>query len=63
MFVVGGNIKPGIYGEQPSLLKLHDGDLIYNVDFRNIYATILDKWMKAPSETVLHKKFQNLAFI
>lgn len=63
MFVVGGGVKPGIYGEQPSLLKLHDGDLIYNVDFRNIYATILDKWMQAPSEKVLARKFQNMAFI
>lgn len=63
MFVVGGNVKPGLYGEQPSLLKLNDGDLIYNVDFRNVYATILDKWMQAPSEAVLKRKFQNLDFI
>lgn len=63
MFIVGGNIKPGLYGEQPSLLKLNEGDLIYNVDFRNIYATILDKWLMAPSESVLKRKFQNLAFI
>lgn len=63
MFVLGGGVKPGIYGEQPSLLKLNDGDLIYNVDFRNVYASVLDKWLKAPSEAVLKRKFQPLAFV
>ena len=63
MFVLGGGVKPGIYGEQPSLLKLNDGDLIYNVDFRNVYASVLDNWLKAPSEAVLKRKFQSLPFV
>jgi len=63
MFILGGGIKPGLYGQQPDLKDLHDGDLKYNVDFRNIYATVLDKWLKAPSEAVLKQKFQNMAFV
>lgn len=63
MFVLGGGVKPGIYGKQPSLTELTDGDLFYNVDFRSVYATVLDNWMKAPSEKVLHRKFQTMSFV
>ncbi len=63
MFILGGGIKPGLYGKQPSLTNLHDGDLIYNVDFRNVYATVLDQWLKAPSEAVLKRKFQSMPFV
>lgn len=63
MFVFGGGVKAGIYGRQPSLTELNEGDLIHNVDFRSVYATMLDKWLHAPSEVVLKRKFQNLAFI
>jgi uncharacterized protein (DUF1501 family) len=62
MFVLGGGVKPGIYGKQPSLTELSGGDLAYNVDFRSVYATVLDNWMKAPSEKVLRQKFQTMAF-
>lgn len=63
MFVLGGGVKPGIYGQQPSLSKLDSGDLIYNVDFRSVYASVLDNWLKAPSEQVLKRKFSHLPFI
>lgn len=63
LFVIGGGVKPGIYGRQPSLNELVRGDLVYNVDFRSVYATILEKWMTARSESVLHRKFTTLDFI
>jgi uncharacterized protein (DUF1501 family) len=63
LFVLGGGVKPGIYGRQPSLTQLNDGDLLYNVDFRSVYATVLDKWMRAPSEMVLKRKFATMDFI
>lgn len=63
MFVLGGGVKPGIYGKQPSLTELTDGDLFYNVDFRNVYATVLEKWMRAPSELVLRRKFSTMEFV
>ncbi len=63
MFVLGGGIKPGLYGSQPSLTKLADGDLIYNVDFRSVYATVLEKWLRAPGEAVLKKKFPTMTFV
>ncbi len=63
MFVLGGGVKPGIYGKQPSLTALSDGDLVYNVDFRSVYATVLENWLRAPSETVLKRKFPTMGFV
>lgn len=63
MFVLGGGVKPGLYGKHPSLTALADGDLVHNVDFRSVYATILEHWMSAPAESVLHRKFPILPFV
>ncbi|PTX96967.1 hypothetical protein DB345_07260 [Spartobacteria bacterium LR76] len=63
MFVLGGKVKAGLHGTQPSLTELGDGDLIYTVDFRSVYATMLDNWLHAPSEAVLGRKFPSLGFV
>lgn len=43
--ILGGSIKGGLYGTYPSLSNLDDrGDLIYTVDFRDIYSTIATNW-------------------
>jgi uncharacterized protein (DUF1501 family) len=54
MFIIGDNIKGGFYGDQPSLSKLVDGDLAVTTDFRSVYATILEKVLKAPPERILN---------
>jgi uncharacterized protein (DUF1501 family) len=42
---MGGKVKGGIYGKYPSLRNLDKrGDLIYTVDFKDVYATVADKW-------------------
>jgi len=63
MFVIGGKIKPGTYGAYPSLTTLDHGDLIHNVDFRSVYATMLDKWLQADSTAILKHRFDTLAFV
>jgi len=63
MFVLGGGVKPGLFGKYPSLTELNNGDLIYNLDFRSVYATILEKWLKAPSHLVLGSKFPLLPLV
>lgn len=63
LFVLGGGVRPGLYGAYPSLTDLHDGDLKFNTDFRSVYATALERWLGAPSEMVLGKKFPILPFI
>jgi uncharacterized protein (DUF1501 family) len=63
MFVTGGAIKPGLFGKYPSLTDLDHGDLKFNTDFRAVYGTVLDRWLKAPSQTVLGRKFPALGIV
>ena len=60
MFVIGSSVKGGIIGDQPSLTDLDDGDLKYKIDFRSVYATILDKWLHADSKSILLDKYDQL---
>jgi uncharacterized protein (DUF1501 family) len=54
MFILGNPVNKGIYGEPPSLSSLDEnGNLKYTVDFRSVYATVLDRWMGASSKAVL----------
>jgi uncharacterized protein (DUF1501 family) len=63
MFVTGGMVKAGVHGKYPSLTALNSGDLVHNVDFRSVYATILDQWLKAPSAQVLGRRFPHLPLL
>jgi uncharacterized protein (DUF1501 family) len=63
MFVVGGKVNGGLHGQYPSLADLQDGDLKYTVDFRSVYATLLEKWLNADSTAVLGNKFDLMKFI
>lgn len=58
MYFVGEKIKPGLLGDHPSLTDLDDGDLKFNVDFRSVYAGVLEDWLGAPSEKVLGKAYK-----
>jgi uncharacterized protein (DUF1501 family) len=48
MFIVGNSVKGGFYGEQPSLKNLYKGDLAVTTDFRDVYATVIEKVLKSP---------------
>ena len=63
MFVLGGAVKPGLFGKCPSLTDLDRGDLKFNTDFRSVYGTVLDQWLKAPSQVVLGRKFPALRIV
>jgi uncharacterized protein (DUF1501 family) len=63
MFVIGGAINGGLYGEYPSLTKLDQGDLIYTTDFRQVYATALDKWLGVSSERILGRNYDSVGFV
>ncbi|WP_066223244.1 DUF1501 domain-containing protein [Formosa haliotis] len=65
VFLIGKNLKtPGFYNESPNLVDLDsNGDLKYTVDFRSIYATILNSWLAVNDETILNKSFNKLSFI
>ncbi|TXK85604.1 DUF1501 domain-containing protein [Paenibacillus sp. N3.4] len=63
MFLLGGKIKGGLYGAYPSLSNLDNGDLKYQVDFRSVYSTLIDKWLKGDTAAVLGKTYEQLKFI
>ena len=65
VFIIGKNLnKNGFYNEAPNLSKLDaNGDLIHSIDFRSIYATILDKWLDVNDQSILGKSFDKLDFI
>jgi uncharacterized protein (DUF1501 family) len=45
-FLMGGQVKGGFYGKQPSLSRLADGDLQHHVDYRSLYETVAARWWK-----------------
>jgi len=62
LFIAGGNL-PRIVGKHPSLTELVDGDLEYKIDFRSVYATLLEHWLDVRSTDVLGDKFELLSLI
>ena len=65
VFIIGDHLKKaGFYNPLNNLTQLDaNGDLIYEIDFREIYAAILSKWLKVNDTLILTKKFKNLNFI
>ena len=63
VFLIGPTVRPGVFGDHPSLVDLDQGDLKYGVDFRSVYAAVLDDWMKAPSEAILRGRFAHPGLI
>ena len=65
LFVIGNPVQGGrLYGEQPSLTDLDAArNLKFKVDFRSVYATILDKWLGADSQSILGAQFGNIGFL
>ena len=53
--------KPGLVGKHPSLSDLdNEGDLKHHTDFRSVYASILDNWLRVDSAAVLGKKWKKV---
>ena len=64
ILIYGGKLKKaGFYNESPDLTQLDNGDLKYQIDFRDVYATLLDKWLDMNNSQVLTKTFAGLGFV
>jgi len=65
MFVIGNKVKAGLLGQYPSLAPqdLYQGDVKYNVDFRSVYADVLENWLKTQSAPILGKQFTPLPVV
>ena len=65
MFIVGNKVKAGLLGRYPRLAPqdLFQGDIKYNVDFRNVYAGVLENWLKTKSAPILGRQFEPLQVV
>ena len=64
MFFISGGLKEkGILNAMPDLSDLNEGDLKHTIDFKNVYATVLNKWLGADDKMILGNKFSHLNFI
>ena len=65
MFLVGSKLKGGLYGTPPSLTDLdQNGDLKFGIDFRQVYATVLQDWLGADAPSILDgAAYPSLGFV
>ena len=65
MFILGDKVKAGLLGKYPGLAPadLYQGDIKYNVDFRSVYAGVLERWLKTKSVPVLGRQFEPLPIV
>jgi uncharacterized protein (DUF1501 family) len=58
MMVFGPMVRPGVLNAHPSLRDLDEGDLKFSTDFREVYAGVLEGWMKSDSKTILEGTYR-----
>lgn len=63
LFVIGDSIKGGLHGQPPDLSDLVDGDVRHKIDFRQVYASLLDRWLGTPSTPILGPGYAPLGII
>ena len=64
-FVIGGDVKGGLYGDFPSLeedMQL-EGDMHFTNDFRGTYSTILERWMGLDPVTITGGNYEQFDFV
>ena len=60
VLLAGDGVRPGLHGPYPNLVDLADGDPKHAIDFRQVYAALLDGWLGCSGEAVLGEKFGRL---
>lgn len=64
MFFISGGLKQkGLLNELDDLTSLQLGDLQYKIDFRRVYATVLERWLNVKAEPILGTAFEPLRFV
>lgn len=53
VFLAGAAVRPGLHGPAPDLHTLQNGDLQFTVDFREVYAAVLDRWLRVDPAGIL----------
>ncbi|TWU37162.1 DUF1501 domain-containing protein [Novipirellula artificiosorum] len=60
VFLAGGSLNGGLFGERPRLSDLDQDAPRHQIDYRQVYATALDRWLGFPSESSLAAKYKPL---
>lgn len=64
VLVIGPSVVGGFYGDQPSLTDLDpNGNLKFEIDFRSVYATVLEHVIGVDATSFLGRRFPVLGFI
>lgn len=63
MFVIGKPCKAGVTGKAPDLENLVEGDVPHDIDFRRVYATLLERWLNVDSRAILGSRFEMLDLV
>ena len=64
MFLISGGLKEkGLINQMPDLNDLNEGDLKYKIDFKNVYATVLKKWLDTDDKKIIGGNRSYLSFI
>lgn len=63
LFVAGPGVRGGAVNPHPRLADLDGGDLRFAIDFRRVYATLLDGWLGADSRAVLGARFEPVGLL
>ncbi len=61
VFLIGRPVQGGLHGPYPNLARLKDEDPEHAIDFRRIYATVLERWLHLPAEVSLGAPFERLS--
>ena len=62
-FAMGGQVRGGLYGQAPQLDRLENGNLVHSIDFRSVYATVLEKWWGGDAKAALGGRFQPIELL
>ena len=61
VYVMGASVKGGHHGQAPDLTRLNaEGNMVHTVDFRQVYASVIEQWMGADSAALLNGRFATL---
>jgi uncharacterized protein (DUF1501 family) len=63
VFLLGRPVRAGLHGPYPDLSRLADGDPVHAVDFRRVYATLLDRWLEVPHHGILGAAFEPMSLL
>ena len=59
MLIFGTCLNPGVYGDNPDLQNLQNGNIPLQHDYRQVFTSVVKDWFGAPDAAIEHVKFEN----